>query len=443
MTMVFRFICATAMFCASTALADPPRVKSAQPDDGDSEVNPSLKEIRIEFDQPMSRSGYSVCGGGPAFPELTGKVRWLSDRVLVIPVKLKPDHDYQFSINCPAAQNCRGANGEPAEPYPIAFHTRSGKETKKSKANVEENLKAVAALRKAIDESYSYRDLHKLDWKKLIDESSKKLERAAGPAEFARETARMLRAAKDIHITVRADGRMFATHRRAVPANCNLKYLAEAVPQWKQHNDCVWSGRFEDGIGYILIATWGPRDASMLDAVDEAIDSFGEAKGIVIDVRPNSGGDELLARKVAGRFIDKPRVYSKSVFRRKGTVDGFTKPVDRIIEPRSDKPRFAGKTAVLMGAHNMSSCESFIYMMKQNPQSRLFGEKTYGSSGNPRPHDLGNGVTVLLPSWKDLGPDGSLLEGRGIMPDEVVKVAPKAFETSDPVLEKAMEWLRG
>ena len=50
--------------------------------------------------------------------------------------------------------------------------------------------------------------------------------------------------------------------------------------------------------------------------------------------------------------------------------------------------------------------------MKQNPNCKLIGAQTYGSSGNPKPIDLGNGVTVILPSWRDLFPDGSILEGK-------------------------------
>lgn len=89
----------------------------------------------------------------------------------------------------------------------------------------------------------------------------------------------------------------------------------------------------------------------------------------------------------------------------------------------------------------MSSCESFLLMMKQVPNCKLIGEKSYGSSGNPKPYDLGNGVTVWLPSWKDLGPDGVCLEGQGIEPDIVVRASAQDLRVRDPVLEAAVRWI--
>jgi hypothetical protein len=88
----------------------------------------------------------------------------------------------------------------------------------------------------------------------------------------------------------------------------------------------------------------------------------------------------------------------------------------------------------------MSSNESFIMMMRGDPQCRTFGARLCGSSGNPRPHDLGAGISVLLPSWQDDFPDGTLLEGRGIEPDVPVEFT--ASGNGDPVLAAALGWLR-
>jgi C-terminal processing protease CtpA/Prc len=90
----------------------------------------------------------------------------------------------------------------------------------------------------------------------------------------------------------------------------------------------------------------------------------------------------------------------------------------------------------------MSSCESFLLMMKQVPGCKLVGGKSYGSSGNPKPFDLGNGVTVFLPSWQDLRLDGSLLEGEGIAPDISVQTTEADLLTKDPVLDAALAYLR-
>lgn len=425
------------------AFADPPKVLKATPDNGDADVDPTVAEIRVEFDQDMSPSGHSVCGGGPTFPEITAKPTWADKRTIVIPVKLKPGSDYRLSINCPAAQNFRSATGEACEPYPISFKTRKAGETSSEpKLTREQNAAAIETLRKAIDEKYAYRDLHKVDWKKAFEENRERLEAAETPAAFGRIAAKLLERAKDLHNSVKVGEMWLPTAKRSITPNVRAATLEKQVPKFEKANDVVWTGQFDDGIGYINILTWGPEDRGALKAAYDALDKFVDAKSVIIDVRMNSGGDETLAREFAACFVIKPAVYSKNTYRDPSTPSGFTEPIDRKIEPRTDRKTFRGRVAVLMGRANMSSCESFLLMMKTSSKVRLFGEKSFGSSGNPKPHDLGNGVTVLLSSWQDMTPSGALLEDKGIEPDTSVKTTPKELESDDPVLKAALEWLR-
>src|SRR5690606_18274437 len=103
--------------------------------------------------------------------------------------------------------------------------------------------------------------------------------------------------------------------------------------------------------------------------------------------------------------------------------------------PAEEGKRYGGPVAVLIGPSCMSSNESFVLMMATSPRVTLVGEHTYGSSGNPKPVDLGNGVTVLLPSWQDFRPDGVALEGVGVPPGVGVRVRADELAASDPVLE--------
>ena len=80
--------------------------------------------------------------------------------------------------------------------------------------------------------------------------------------------------------------------------------------------------------------------------------------------------------------------------------------------------------------------------MKQVPDCKLVGETSYGSSGNPKPADLGNGVTVWLPSWKALRPDGTCFEGDGITPDIYVEMIQTELNSRDIVLETALKSFR-
>ena len=82
------FVASAMVLCAAaTSVAAPPQVVRSTPSDGDAGVDPSLREIRIEFDQDMDQNtGYSICGGGPTFPKIVGKPKWFDSRALPLPI---------------------------------------------------------------------------------------------------------------------------------------------------------------------------------------------------------------------------------------------------------------------------------------------------------------------------------------------------------------------
>lgn len=154
------------------------------------------------------------------------------------------------------------------------------------------------------------------------------------------------------------------------------------------------------------------------------------------------GGSEPLAQQLAACFIDKPVVYAYQVYRDSSAPGGFTERSARELSPSAMGPKLRMPVAVLMGPENMSSCEGFLLMMRQAPRCKLVGGRSYGSSGNPKPHVLGNGVTIYVPSWKSMTAEGEEFEGKGLPPDIEVKTRPSDFEQGDPVLEAGLKGLR-
>lgn len=433
---------ALSMLC-TTVRAEPPKVVKASPDNGDENVDPATRELRVVFDQPMEPTGFSVVGGGPNFPETFGKPRWQDAKTFVMRMRLKPNHQYHLSLNNDTFTNFRGKKGEAATPYPISFKTGTAKAPPKDGDDApQRNREAVEELRRAIDEDYAYRDLHGVDWDAAFKEAVPRLERAASPRAFADEAAKLLAPAKDLHVWLKVGDEIVGTFRRSVSPNFNPRALPRLVPNLKQHGTTVLTGRFDDGVVYVAVGTWEKKEPAALEEAYAAIAEAAATKApaILVDVRPNSGGDEILARQFAGCFVASPKVYSKNTTRGGGK---WSQVFDRVVEPNKARPAYCGKVVMLTGPANMSSCESFVLMMKHAPDCTLVGENTYGSSGNPRPRDLGNGVTVFLSSWKDMLPDGSPLEGKGIAPDVPVKSTPADFQAADPVLAAALKVARG
>ena len=429
------------MAMASAALGAAPKVVKATPDNGEKDVDPATRELRIVFDQPMSRDGYSVVGGGESYPKTIGKPTWANDRTFVLSMRLEPNHEYWLSINSDRFTNFRSKTGEIAEPYPISFRTAAGKAAAAAtKLTAAENRKAIEQLRRGVDEDYSYRDRLKVDWGKLFKEASPMLEAAETQKQFALGAAKMLGAAEDMHLWLKVGEELIPSFRRSVAPNMNMISVSNAVPGFKRVNNAICSGRFEDGIVYVLIATWANERAKDIEAIYEVLGSNKGAKGLIVDVRANAGGDDMLASQFAGCFVDQAKPFAKDVTRSNGQ---FGTAVVRMLEPNRGRPEYRGKIAVLMGPANMSSCESFLLMMKQVPGCKLVGARSFGSSGNPKPQTLENGVVVFLPSWQDMLLDGTCFEGKGIEPDIAVKAEPGEFLRGDPVLDAALKHLRG
>src|SRR5262249_9683353 len=132
-------------------------------------------------------------------------------------------------------------------------------------------------------------------------------------------------------------------------------------------------GRTADGFGYLMIPTWG-RDLD-LASVDRALLALTDTKALVVDVRPNAGGDEVLAQKGAAWFVQGKKVYAKHQFRVRPGKDGFGPVIDRVVEGNADPARrYDRPIAVLTSRYVMSSNESFVMMLRQARDCTTVGQ---------------------------------------------------------------------
>jgi hypothetical protein len=312
-----------------------------------------------------------------------------------------------------------------------------------SRVAYEQSVRAFDELRQAIDTQYSHYELRGLDWDALYDQYAPALRAAPEPDAFAEGAAELLSHACDPHIFLQMQDRTYSSFCREVTANCNLASLPRQIPKWLDHNERISVGRFADGIGYILIKSWSEENTTSLKAVYAALRDLRDAPGIILDVRANCGGYEPLAAEMAGCFLTEPKLYAKYQEIQSVAGGGLGPIRESWVQPNAQQPHYAGPVAVLMGPVCMNACESFLLMMRQDQACTLIGDVSYGSSGRPRHTVLSNGVKVYLPSWRLLLPDESELEGVGVAPDIEVPTTTAVLATQDPVLDRALTFLRG
>ncbi len=416
-----------------------PKVVSMEPENGavDLDLKKTTKLV-VTFDRPMSTGGWSFCGGGPDFPPFKGRPRWDTPKKIVVDVELEHGKDYRLSLNC-GATNFRSDKDVPLVPVPWTFSTAPEKLPNQATQKAE-NKKAFEALQELLASKYSYYDLRVRNWSKLFREHEAAIVNAKTTRGWAAAVAKMLSVTEDIHMHLRLGDRVFATGTRAIDSRFRRNLVEQYVPV-QPAGDHGLQGRTSDGIGYVMISAW--ENATAVAAIEQALAALRDCRALIVDVRPNSGGDELLARSVAAWFVDGAKAYAKNRYREKAGSDGFGQVLARTVTGNtSAEKRITAPIVVLTSRYVMSSNESFVLMLRQAPHCTVVGERTYGSSGNPKSHDLPNGVTIVVPSWQDMTLDGKCFEGVGIAPDVEVAVAAKDLERKDPILERALELVR-
>ena len=150
--------------------------------------------------------------------------------------------------------------------------------------------------------------------------------------------------------------------------------------------------------------------ASVARVMDAVLGEIGDAAGLIIDLRVNSGGYDAVSLEIASRFADVERV----AWRKK---DAASAPYDVRVAPGGDR-RYRGPIAVLIGPNTVSAGESMAESLAVLPQARLIGQPTAGAWSDAIPKTLPNGWTYTLSVESAYTPEGRLLEGSGVEPDE-------------------------
>jgi carboxyl-terminal processing protease len=171
----------------------------------------------------------------------------------------------------------------------------------------------------------------------------------------------------------------------------------------------------------------------------QAVDEFRSSSGIVVDLRGNPGGLAAMLMGISGHFIDERKAL--------GVMKTRDNPLRFVVNPRRVNARgervqpFAGPVAILVDALSGSASECFAGGMQSLGRVRVFGQQTMGQALPALFSRLPNG-DVLIHAYADfVTADGTRLEGRGVIPDQVVPLDRAQLLTGhDRPLEAALAW---
>ena len=307
----------------------------------------------------------------------------------------------------------------------------------------EDALKAFDGAWAAFDRTYAKFGLRpEVDWDELKARLRPQAEKATTNWDAAVAIAALVAPLRDLHAGVAVGEDFVPTFFRPRPGNRNgaatQDLLGGTVTDTKQ--DLLWA-RTKDGIGYIDVQKLENR--AVVAAFDQALEALASTWGLIVDLRGNGGGDKPMACEMAGRIVDRERVYSVNCYRKEGAPGRLEMgpTFERKCAPRGPW-RYRGPVVVLIGQRTFSSAESFALMLAVCPDVSSMGDRTGGSSGNPMVVKLPGEISVRVPRWNDMTPDGTPIEDNGVPPEVPVRAGPGAFDAKDPVMEAALAFLR-
>jgi C-terminal processing protease CtpA/Prc len=168
------------------------------------------------------------------------------------------------------------------------------------------------------------------------------------------------------------------------------------------------------------------------------------SKGLILDVRKNSGGDSSQGEAIIGLLTDKPVANTRwktrdyrPAFRAWGRKEQYYEEDGGFIPPITSQP-FLGPLVVLTGPATFSAAEDFVVPLHASKRATIVGERTAGSTRQPLWIELPCGAQARVCTKLDTYPDGRDYVSVGIIPD--VEVHPTAADLAagrDVALETA------
>ena len=234
----------------------------------------------------------------------------------------------------------------------------------------------------------------------------------------------------------------------------------------------------DDDIAVIRMSSF--MDGTMHEKIWSCFGELKKAKGYIVDVRGNTGGNSGNADMVASLFIDgdfrscyaetqvyEPTFKAWSVFREdfkglspaeaqekfvgdEGSLKGYRNLHNIHYVNDGGNPvtntapgKLEGPVVVLMNESTVSAAEDFIDVMKMYTDAVFVGTNTAGTSGQPLCGTLESGGFYRICTRRCLAQNGEEIYNRGFAPD--VKIRPTIEEFAaghDVVFEKGLEILK-
>ena len=167
------------------------------------------------------------------------------------------------------------------------------------------------------------------------------------------------------------------------------------------------SRRLDEEIGYIRFNAFVPP---IDQRFPQALESLRDMRGLIIDLRGNAGGVFPVRKGLAEQLV-RERALFWSYKGRDVIQEVYLEPVHNA---------YSGPLVVLIDVMSASSAEEFSGALQAIGRAVVVGERSAGICVVADVMQLPNGAVLMYPAAQTRTADGTVLEGRGVIPDITV-----------------------
>ena len=296
------------------------------------------------------------------------------------------------------------------------------------------------ALWKILDEHYCFFDYKKevyaLDWNQVYATYAPRIHDKMNSSQLFEVCSDMLSQLRDGHVNLSTsyDFARYWSWYEDHPAN-----FSELL--WRQYMGTDYkiasSLKYKvlpNNVGYLYYESFNNGFGE--GNLDEVLASFMLCRGLIIDVRNNSGGLLTNAEKLAARFVNEPTLVGYMQHKTGKGHQDFSDMEEQWLQP-SENLRWHKRVCVLTNRKVYSAANEFVKYMKALPQTIIVGDSTGGGAGMPFSNSLPNGWAVRFSACPMCDKDKQSTEF-GIAPHHKVDITEEDYiKNNDAILEFA------
>lgn len=290
-----------------------------------------------------------------------------------------------------------------------------------------------------MDKHYPMFAIKEIDWDKTYAQYKNRVKPGMVDAELFSLLNQLLFTLKDGHVTLMSatDTATYLGFYKNYPLNFNLANIKNnyLFNDFKKAGPVMY--KIVSNVAYIYYASFAQNisDAEL----DIFFNDIKATKGLIIDVRNNTGGNPANAEKFFSRLINQKTLVKYEVIKNGPGRNDFFEPKPFYISPNGQT--YAKPIILLTNRLCFSTCNDFALYISLLPNAQIMGNPTGGGAGLPYNYILANGWKLQYSATYTLSPKMRNIEN-GIQPNRTINFEPQDENNGkDIILETAFNTL--